>query len=62
MSHETLLSSAQVRAELGGVSLMTLHRWINAGILPTPVKIRNRNYWRRSTVDAIKRGDASAQA
>jgi predicted DNA-binding transcriptional regulator AlpA len=36
---------------------MTLYRWLRDSALqfPRPVKIRNRNYWLRSDLDAFKR-------
>ncbi len=44
---DSLISSATGR-KLADVSLMTLWRWGKAGILPKPLNIRGRNYWRRS--------------
>lgn len=52
--HDPLLTSRQTSAELGNVCDMTLWRWVHAGILPRPIKIRNRNYWRRSWVEQVK--------
>ena len=31
----------------GGISDMTLWRWRKAGIIPLPMTIRGRNYWKR---------------
>ena len=51
-----LVPDAQVRAELGGVSPMTLHRWDNDETLqfPRPVVIRGRKYRLRHELEAFK--------
>jgi predicted DNA-binding transcriptional regulator AlpA len=49
-----LVPDAQVRAELGGVSPMTLHRWDNDETLqfPRPLVIRGRKFrWRHEVED-----------
>jgi len=45
---DTLLTSAQVRARVGGVSTMCIWRWMRDPRVqfPLPVKINSRNYWR----------------
>lgn len=43
---DSLISSATAR-KLADVSLMTIWRWVKADILPEPLNIRGRNYWRR---------------
>jgi len=50
----TLLTSRKVREVLGGISEMTLWRWLKAPALqfPPPMKIRSRNYWRREDIEA----------
>lgn len=50
---DPLLSSREVKARLGGVSDMTVHRWLQRGILPAPVQIARRNYWRSSEIEAV---------
>jgi predicted DNA-binding transcriptional regulator AlpA len=54
---ETLLTSAQVRARVGGVSSMCIWRWMRDPRVqfPVPVKINSRNYWRLGT---LRRWDA----
>ena len=51
-----LVPDAQVRAELGGVSPMTLHRWDNDETLqfPRPVVIRGRKFRWRHEIEAFK--------
>jgi hypothetical protein len=51
-----LVPDAQVRAELGGVSPMTLHRWDNDETLefPRPVVVRQRKYRFRDELEAFK--------
>jgi predicted DNA-binding transcriptional regulator AlpA len=49
-----LVPDAQVRAELGGVSSMTIHRWDNDETLqfPRPIVIRGRKFrWRHEVED-----------
>ena len=43
-----LITSGEAKRLAGGISDMTVWRWIRAGIIPSPLKIRGRNYWRRS--------------
>ena len=47
-----LLTAAAVRDLLGGVSDMTLWRWLNDSALdfPKPVKIQARRYWREADI------------
>lgn len=55
---ETLMTAAQVRAHFGNISHMSLWRWSNdaAMAFPPPVKIRNRNFWRRADIAAWVEG------
>ena len=45
-----LITAAAVRESLGGVSDMTLWRWLHdpAMNFPKPVRIQSRRYWRES--------------
>lgn len=61
-NEEHLIDAAAVRAEFGGKSPITIRRWVVQGILPPPVKINGRNYWRRSEVNALKAGVAGVVA
>ncbi|MAU53986.1 MAG: transcriptional regulator [Roseovarius sp.] len=47
-----LLTAAAVRDALGGVSDMTLWRWLNDPALsfPRPIYIARRRYWREADV------------
>lgn len=47
-----LLTAAAVRDALGGVSDMTLWRWLNdpAMNFPKPIYIARRRYWREADV------------
>lgn len=46
-SNDPLMTSAEAKRLAGGVCDMTIYRWIKAGVIPPPLKIRGRNYWRR---------------
>jgi len=49
-----LITAAVVRDALGGVSDMTLWRWLNDPALnfPKPIYITRRRYWREADVSA----------
>lgn len=57
MHRETrqLLPSRDVKARLGGVSDMTLWRWLHnpAMAFPKPVVISRRKYWDAAELDAF---------
>ena len=42
-----LINSSEARRLAGNISGMTLWRWGRAGVIPPPLRIRGRNYWRR---------------
>ena len=44
---DELIASAEARRLAGGISDMSLWRWIRKGILPQPLMIERRRYWRR---------------
>lgn len=45
----------------GGVSSMTLWRWRRRGLIPAPVVIAGRNYWRESEIELwIQQGPPQA--
>ena len=58
----TLLPAKGVRAEFGGVSNMTLHRWLADESLgfPRPIVIRNRRYFDAAEVASFKQRMAEA--
>ena len=49
---DPLVTSAQARRINGGISAMTLWRWMQDPAIgfPAPIKIRGRNYWRLSWI------------
>jgi len=51
-----LVPARIVRAELGGISDMTLWRWLRRPDLnfPQPILIARRRYWRRADIDTWK--------
>lgn len=54
MTTNTLLTAAAVRDTLGGISDMTLWRWLNDPRLdfPKPIHIARRRYWREADLNA----------
>lgn len=60
-----LITAATVRNALGGVSDMTLWRWLNDSALnfPRPLKIQSRRYWRENDVaEWLQQREASGAA
>jgi len=49
LSHESLITAQTLCDLAGGISRMTLWRWLRAGIVPAPIVIRGRRYWPRNT-------------
>ncbi|KAA6184145.1 transcriptional regulator [Thiohalocapsa marina] len=44
---DALITAAEARRLAGGISDMTLWRWLRKGIIPQPIVIKRRRYWRR---------------
>jgi hypothetical protein len=62
---ETLLTSAQVRARVGGVSAMCLWRWTQDERVKFPlpdVVINTRKYWYAGTIRRLSAGRAAKVA
>lgn len=49
---DALIASAVARQLCGGISPMTMWRWVRDGVIPAPLTIRGRNYWHRSELIA----------
>jgi predicted DNA-binding transcriptional regulator AlpA len=47
---EKRIQAANTRSLCGGISDMTLWRWINERDFPKPIYIGNRRYWKESDV------------
>ena len=47
---EKRIQAAQVREICGGISDMTLWRWLNERDFPPPIYIARRRYWREADV------------
>lgn len=43
-----------------GVHRTTVARWTKDGVLPPPIKINGRNYWREADLVALAKGRQSA--
>lgn len=63
---DALIGGTEARRLAGGISDMTLWRWRKAGVIPDPLVIRGRNYWRRGDflaaierASSIEPGDAA---
>ncbi len=59
---EALIPSAEGRRMAGGISTMTEWRWRRDGLLPKPVQVRGRNYYRRGAFIAALRSLGTAGA
>jgi len=62
LSETALIPARTVRAELGGISDMTLWRWLHRPELgfPQPIFIARRRYWRRADIETWKQSLTSA--
>lgn len=49
---DALVTQPQLKRITGNVSDMTIWRWRRAGLLPEPMSVRGRNYWRARDVRA----------
>ena len=52
--HKLVPAPKARREYFGGISAMTEYRWRKAGILPTPIKIRKRCFYRESDLLAVQ--------
>jgi predicted site-specific integrase-resolvase len=50
------LNPTRVMAEQHRVSIRTIERWTDAGILPQPERINGRKYWPDGTTPKFDRG------
>jgi predicted site-specific integrase-resolvase len=46
----TELDRTRTLAERHKVSIRTIERWVEAGILPPPMRIRGRKFWPQGTL------------
>jgi hypothetical protein len=56
-ANDVFLSAAQVRRRYGGISAMTLHRWLHDPALDfcKPIYISARRYWKLSDLEEFER-------
>lgn len=64
LDDDALLTAAQTRARIGGVSAMCIWRWMRDERVqfPAPIKINNRNYWRLGDLRRWQATQAAKQA
>ena len=55
----TLIRSFTVKEGFGGISDMTLWRWIKYRGFPAPTKLNGRNYWNPSQIEQWRQDNAS---
>lgn len=48
---QPLLRSATVKSHFGGISDMTLWRWMQHRGFPRPLKLHGRNYWDAEAIE-----------
>jgi hypothetical protein len=48
-----LLSQREVKRRMGNVSSMTIYRWRQSGMLPAPIVMNRRNYWRAADIELV---------
>ena len=59
---QTLIAQPRLREMMGGVSDMTLWRWRESGLLPAPIVINRRNYYRADDIAAMQKRMAEKSA
>lgn len=61
---DRLLTAAQLRCYFGGVSDMTIYRWLKDAKLgfPKPVFICTNRYWRLAEIEAFVKAQEKARA
>ena len=54
-----LVRSTTVKESFGGISDMTLWRWIKYRDFPKPTKLNGRNYWSPADIEQWKEAQAT---
>lgn len=64
MSQDVYLNSKQVTTRYGGISEMTLWRWVNQdrSSFPKPIYINRRRLWPLHAIEAWERSSACQKA
>lgn len=59
-----LLTAKQVRERFGGISDMSLWRWLDNEFIgfPAPIYISRRRFWREADIDAFEARHAATSA
>lgn len=55
-SNVALVPSRALRDAFGNVSVTTLGRWVENGLLPKPTSISGRHYWPESVFRMLREG------
>ena len=54
MQTETELLDRKATAKLFGVTVRTIHNWVDAGVIPQAfIQMKRKRYWRRSQFESI---------
>lgn len=64
MGNDSFLTARQVMARYGGMSNMTLWRWVNQDKcgFPQPIYVNRRRLWSLSAIEAWERSQAREKA
>jgi predicted DNA-binding transcriptional regulator AlpA len=54
---EKLIAAGAVRAAFGGISDMTLYRWLDRKVLPEPTRINGRRYWPERVIRELQKNE-----
>lgn len=50
--NEKLVSQRTLQIMIDNVSQRTIYKWIEVGVLPRPIQISRRNYWKMTVIIA----------
>lgn len=62
LAANSLIQSNELRAILGKVSNMWLHRHLKDGSLPQPIKISRRRFWRRDEINRFIEAESAKRS
>lgn len=53
LADDPLIPETEFRRRLGGIHRETRRRWVRRGLIPAPIEINGRLYYRASTAETL---------